>query len=293
MKLWVSLIVKNEESCLDQCLGSVKAADGIVIVDTGSSDKTPEIARKYTPYVSVGEYLWDDNFAEARNYALDKIPQQDGDFWVLSIDADEVLEEDGIFKIKNAILKSEDKQTVNVRMISSDGSTEHSYPRVFRKGVRWVGIAHETPSISDNNHQDIVIRYGYSEAHKLDPKRMLRILSNAVAKDSSSRNLYYLAREYWYLKEYENAIRIWTEVLEKSSWKAERADTYLMLARCYWSLSRGDEARDVCAKALLINANFKEACLFMAEMSWLENAKQWLNMASSASNADVLFVRSK
>jgi len=72
---------------------------------------------------------------------------------------------------------------------------------------------------------------------------------------------------------------------------AERADAYLSAARCLWNLKRGEEARQYCFNAININANFKEAILFMAEISWEKNAKTWRKMAEHATNEDVLFIR--
>ena len=63
------MIVKNEESCLARCLESVKGAvDEIIILDTGSTDRTKEIARQFTE--SVYDYAWEDDFAAARNASL-------------------------------------------------------------------------------------------------------------------------------------------------------------------------------------------------------------------------------
>ncbi|MFN9338482.1 MAG: glycosyltransferase [Candidatus Kapaibacterium sp.] len=86
MKISVCLIVKNEESCLKECLQSVIAfADEIIIVDTGSNDATVAIAQEFTTQVFT--YIWDDDFAAARNYALHHAT---GD-WIVSIDADEII----------------------------------------------------------------------------------------------------------------------------------------------------------------------------------------------------------
>jgi glycosyltransferase involved in cell wall biosynthesis len=97
MKLSVSMIIKNEEACLKKCLESVKDADEIVIVDTGSTDNTINIAKGYTEKVYSGkEYKWIDDFAHSRNQSLNLCT---GD-WVLIIDADEVLEENGIASLE-------------------------------------------------------------------------------------------------------------------------------------------------------------------------------------------------
>lgn len=86
MKISVCLIVKNEESYLRDCLQSVRDfADEIVIVDTGSEDGTLAIAHEFTP--NVYSYQWNDDFAAARNAALEYAT---GD-WIVSIDADEII----------------------------------------------------------------------------------------------------------------------------------------------------------------------------------------------------------
>ncbi len=82
----VVLIVKNEQDVLARCLESVTWADEIVVYDTGSTDGTREVARRFTELVVEG--YWDDDFAAARNRALAHASQQ----WVLSIDADEIFE---------------------------------------------------------------------------------------------------------------------------------------------------------------------------------------------------------
>jgi glycosyltransferase involved in cell wall biosynthesis len=293
MRLWISMIVKNEASCLGACLESVKDADGILVVDTGSTDDTPDIAKRYTPHVSVGEYTWCDHFADARNFALDCIEEVDAeDYWVLSIDADETLEPGGIQRIREAISASPLARALSVTMQADGSGDSFTYPRLFRKGVFWKGVGHEAPDAPSQGPANVTITFGYSEAHKQDPERMFRTMTKAVEVERSPRNLYYLAREYWYRKNYTVAVMLFQEVTLKSQWKPERADAYLYISRCFWALSRGDDAREACAQALLINSNFKEACLFMAELSWDYNAPQWRGMAATADNRNVLFVRS-
>jgi glycosyltransferase involved in cell wall biosynthesis len=65
------MIVKNEEAVLERCLESAKEiADEIIIVDTGSTDKTRKIAKKYTD--KVLKFTWIDDFSAARNYAFEQ-----------------------------------------------------------------------------------------------------------------------------------------------------------------------------------------------------------------------------
>ena len=89
--LSLCMIVKDEEFFLDQCLASAKDyVDEIIIVDTGSSDATKEIAGAYTD--QIFDFVWNDNFSDARNYSLAKAS---GD-WILVLDADEVVSEEDL-----------------------------------------------------------------------------------------------------------------------------------------------------------------------------------------------------
>ena len=85
--LALSMIVRDAASFLPQCLESVRGiVDEIVVADTGSSDASKEIARSFA--ARVIEVPWHDDFAEARNLCLREVRSA----WVLSLDADEMLE---------------------------------------------------------------------------------------------------------------------------------------------------------------------------------------------------------
>jgi glycosyltransferase involved in cell wall biosynthesis len=290
MKISLSQIVKNESSCLEQCLTSVVGIDEIVICDTGSEDNTIDIAKKFTDKVFT-DYKWNDDFAEARNHCLKKCT---GD-WILIIDADEYLESslEDIYKV---IEYAEEKgiKAINCKVSSVGHNQIHNAPRLFKNcpEIFWKGAIHNHLNILGGINSDIVIKYGYSEAHKKDPDRTLRILTKEVEKNPNcSREKYYLAREYFYRSNWIKALEIYDDYLKTASFMAERADAYLSAARCLWNLKRGEEARQYCFNAININANFKEAILFMAEISWEKNAKTWRKMAEHATNEDVLFIR--
>lgn len=128
-KLSLCMIVKNEEATLTKCLESVQdIVDEMVVLDTGSTDKTVEIAQKFG--ANVPTFEWDDNFAEARNEALKYVT---GD-WVLVLDADEILNKKVGTQIKEAIDK-DDNLVINLvrHEIGSSQSPYSLVSRLFRK----------------------------------------------------------------------------------------------------------------------------------------------------------------
>lgn len=95
-KVSVIIITKNEEENIEACLESVKWADEVIVVDSGSTDKTVELAKKFTDKVIFNEWK---GYAEQKNYAL-QLAKND---WVLSLDADERVTE----KLRDEILNSD------------------------------------------------------------------------------------------------------------------------------------------------------------------------------------------
>ena len=96
--LSLCMITRNEGLLLENCLNSVKGlVDEIIIVDTGSTDNTKEIAGKFTG--KIFDFEWNDDFAAARNESIKHAASD----WILILDADEELDENGKEKIKEAI----------------------------------------------------------------------------------------------------------------------------------------------------------------------------------------------
>lgn len=152
----VSMIVKNEEKMLSGCLESIKdIADEIIIVDTGSTDKTKEIALSYG--AKVYDFEWIDDFSAARNYSLKHCK---GD-WILYLDADERLENESKEELLRVIRTKDNNIGGYICIIQSahsrlDGSSElhrGGYPRLFKNfgypSIHFKGRVHEqiTPSI--------------------------------------------------------------------------------------------------------------------------------------------------
>ena len=291
MKLTACMIVKNEESCLENCLKTLVGFDEIIILDTGSNDSTCTIARKYTDKVYENEYKWEDDFSKARNHALSKCT---GD-WVLSIDADEILVEGGLKAIRDTVEANPEAFSLNLCLRSAMGTSEHRVPKLFRrcKEVFWLGAAHNYLSKRAVIDTGATTIYGYSKAHKKDPNRTLRILIKAVLENSTKpREMFYLAREYKYRKDFIGALYWYDQYLKLSTWAPEKADALIMKAQCLWFLRRGEEARAACLEAIRINPNFKEAYLCMSTFQ-PKYRERWIMFAELASNEDVLFIRTR
>ena len=153
--LSIGMIVKNEEKVLERCLKSLQPLmkaipSELIIADTGSTDSTVEIAKKYTD--NVFRFEWVNDFAAARNSTLEKAKGE----WYMFIDADEYFDENIDEPIKffnNVELRSRYKTIViNIRNYTNHNKTEYldaNLARFFNIGdkndkVRFTGSIHET-----------------------------------------------------------------------------------------------------------------------------------------------------
>lgn len=197
--LSVCLIVKDEEQMLPPCLESIAdVADEIVVYDTGSSDRTVEIARAYGARVIEG--YWDDSFARARNAALDEAFGE----WVLSLDADETfLADPGPLRTLLADRRSDiEAYLVSIENLHGAGNarTVHTAIRLFRRtSCTWKHRLHEQVVAADDSSRNLRIGYlsgtriihcGYSaevfEAKK-KTERNLALAKAAIGDDDVDR----------------------------------------------------------------------------------------------------------
>lgn len=284
MRITAVFIVKNEEGILATALESVKDADEIVVVDTGSTDRTKEIAAQYTD--KIFDFPWVDDFSAARNHAIEKAT---GD-WIYSIDADQKLLTP-MAKVREEVARAEagGHKTVLVKTLA-DGGQVHWREVLFKKDpeVFWVGAYHEAISVRSTFYSEVERYRGASKSKAADPDRGLRILSK---QEKTPRVMFYLGREHYERKQYEEAINWMVEYLKVGSWDAEKAEAHLVIARSHWFLHRGDMARESCLQAIKVNPDFKEALLFMGTLHYEPWKSKWHRLAEAATNQDVLFIR--
>lgn len=138
MRLSLCMIVKNEAENLPRCLDSVKnAVDEMVVLDTGSTDATVEIACSYG--AQVAEFEWGDDFAVARNEALKHVT---GD-WVLVLDADELLA-DSVVPLLRQLIEREEALVINL-VRQEIGATQSPYSLVSRLFRRHPAVQFSRP----------------------------------------------------------------------------------------------------------------------------------------------------
>ena len=295
MKIGIYMIVKNEEEMLPRCLESIKDFDAIYIADTGSTDKTVEIARKYTKHVYTS-YKWEDSFCKARNFILSKVWKNKDIDWLLVIDADEYLE--NTYEQVKKVLEQAEASLVNVKCKAEKSGVLHDSPRLHKNTpeIFWnkTHDAHNLLNATSREFSDIVIVYGYSPAHKKDKDRTMRILLKTLSEHpEQTREKYYLAREYYDRKLWQKAIDMYDSYIKDSKFLSEKNDAWLIRARCLAELGKYVEACDSAWEAIKYNANFEEALRFIGGHMDEGNKEAWYKFADIADNRNVLFVRSK
>lgn len=232
------MIVKNEEDVLDRCLSCLEGiADEIIIVDTGSTDGTKEIASRYTD--KVFDFVWVDNFAEARNFSFQFATMD----YIMWLDADDVIalaDQRELKKLKNTL--ETDVDVVMMRYdvaFDSDGKPTFSYYRERllnrKRGFRWVGEIHEVISPEGKiQYSDISI--SHKKVHPNEPQRNLHIFETMLqqGKELDPRQKYYYARELYYNGKYEEAIVQFEKfLLENRGWIENTISACKDLSVCY------------------------------------------------------------
>lgn len=146
----VIIITKNAEITLADCISNIQPiADQLIVLDSGSTDRTVEIAKINRAEVFTREM---DNFAEQRNFAITKAKGE----WVLYLDADEFATKRFCEEVKNVISQHDSQSGVNGYFIhrktyylGKDWGFTDTVQRLFlkEKFIQWEGVVHETPKI--------------------------------------------------------------------------------------------------------------------------------------------------
>lgn len=225
------MIVKNEGKYLGRCLGSVSdIVDEIIIVDTGSTDETVDIANSYG--AKVAYFKWNQNFSDARNQSLDLATKD----WILVLDADEYLRLEDKDKLIAAFNDFSNEgyiiKTLNFNGLDNNQTyITNLNQRIFKnnKNYRYKGAIHEQVTCIDPSKQTGTFKIldvgfyhsGYLATVVKDkdkPNRNLEILKNVLKEDPTNTfTLFNLANEYSQLNELEEAFRLYDEAYHKEN----------------------------------------------------------------------------
>ena len=245
-KISVCMIVRQEQDVLARCLDCVKQfADEIIIVDTGSKDKTKEIAKRYTD--KVVDFEWCDDFSKARNFSFSLATCE----YIMWLDADDVIEYGEIEKI-NQLKVNMDADTYMLKYATAfDKFGKPIFvfdrERIMRRDVRavWKGFVHEAIApFGKVEYLDITIQH--RKQRQVYSKRNLNLYRKALKRGEkfNARDQYYYARELFYWGYYKKCI---TELKKffnmPNKFLPNLIDGFLMASKCCDKLNDIESAK--------------------------------------------------
>ncbi len=237
-KLTIAMITKNEEANLKRCLDSFlpiihEKWCELLITDTGSTDRTIEVAKEYTDKVYEKEFIpWD--FSKARNYGIEKAT---GDK-ILIIDADEELRQESLYRLEDIILNPKyEEPTVFIKLYNYHTKDLKQYsemlqPRLFKNdgNFSYEQAVHNKPILKAPYlfaPRVILNHYGYlfqgEKGEKLFDNKMERslpMLQKEYKKHPDNlHNLTHLVKTYYVVHDFKNTIKygkIWIKQMRKA-----------------------------------------------------------------------------
>lgn len=256
MKLCLCMIVKNEEKYIRTCLESAfTLVDNAVIVDTGSTDNTKDIIKEFGDRITLLEYEWKNDFADARNVSLESAQGE----WILVLDADQKL-------ICNPIKLKEILENINNEGLTIPAynlldnneiiySTEH-FNLFKNRGYRYKNSIHECINVENNNNGNYIIdteiakiiHYGYLKENVNDKNKTMRNIS-ILEKEYEKNNqdpfiCYNLGVSHSSLGEYNKALEYFIKChgLSKGiGLTLYYNDMLAKIAECLYNLHKYDE----------------------------------------------------
>lgn len=272
------MIVKNEETIIARCLKSIKGIpDEIVIVDTGSTDRTKEIVSEFTD--KVYDFPWIDDFAAARNFAFSQATME----YILWLDADDILLEgdrEQFLKLKQSFNTVMDAVNMPYNLAFDQfGAVTYSLRRNRlvrrKKNFRWIGPVHEYLEVYGNIlNSDICITH--KDPGKNDSDRNLKIYEKRLSKgeEFSPRDLYYYANELFDHQLNNRAIEAYQKFLKTGQgWVEDILSACGKLADCYQNLGDKDKELEYIFKSFQYAPPRAEFCCRLGY--YFLNAKQY------------------
>ena len=248
-KVIVYAICKNEEKYVDKWYDSVKEADKIFVLDTGSTDNTIRKLKEKDKVVVKEEKIIPWRFDIARNKSLDMV-DKNSDICVC-IDLDEVL-----IKGWRKLLEKHWKEDTTRCMYTYNWSLDKNdkpiisfyYEKIHsRYGYKWIYPVHEILTYDGKENkiiiEDLIVNH-YPDITKSRSSYLPLLELSVKEEPNNDRNMPYLGREYMYYGKYNKAIETLIKhlKLDSATWKDERAASMRFIGRCYTNLNRYEEA---------------------------------------------------
>lgn len=285
------MIVRDEEAVIGRILGQMRGiADEILIGDTGSLDRTKEIAAGYADLVF--DVPWSDDFAAARNAVCARASM---DYWMW-LDADDTLEPSQqalLMQLKEGLDPAVD--VVMMKYLTGFDSQDRptfSYYRERllknRSGFLWEGRVHEAITPRGRIlYSPIEIRHRKEKPG--DPDRNLRIYEDMAARGEAfgPRSLYYYGRELAAHGRWQDAVGVFKNFLgAPDGWTENKIDACLQLSRCFCRLGDEEAALKALFQSFLYDSPRAEICceaggLFLAHSQYSQ-AVYWYTQALSS-----------
>jgi len=289
-KICVYAISKNEEQFVDRWMDAVEEADLVVVLDTGSTDRTAERLRARGAVV-YEEVISPWRFDAARNRALEHVPD-DADLCV-SNDLDEVFEPGWRAKLENAWRAGHTRaRYLFAWSHRADGSPAKTYPMEkihLRHGFRWVHPVHEVLEYSGTEPDSTVwvdglILHHYPDLSK-PRSQYLPLLELSVQENpTDDRAMFWLGREYMYYGKWEQCIEALKRhlALPSAKWDEERSASMRFIARCFEAQGDMKQARAWLYRAVAECPGAREPYLALAKLAYRE--ENWPMLCAMAKN---------
>lgn len=281
-KVIVYAISKNEEKFVDRWYNSMKEADEIYVLDTGSDDNTITKLKEHGVKVKK-EIIKPWRFDVARNKSLEMVPN-DTDICICT-DLDEVLLPGWRDELEKAWQKSATRARYNYNwsLDSNNNPLVNFYTDKIhiRNGYKWTHPVHEVLTYKDNTENIITIdniTLNHYPDRTKSRSSYLPLLELSVKENPlDDRNMHYLGREYMYYGKWDKSIKTLKRhlKLKNATWKDERCASMRFISRCYQNLNKTKAARIWLKKAIKEAPYLRDSYVEMAMLEYnQENYKK-------------------
>ncbi|MGG0739523.1 glycosyltransferase [Niallia taxi] len=283
IKVSLCMIVKNEETVLDRCLASIAhIVDEVIIVDTGSTDKTKEIAGKYTS--KIYDFEWINDFSAARNYAAE---QATGD-WILVLDADEYIDEESYKEFIEGLIEDNgiyDKygvQILNFTGLYGENLIQNFHDRIYKNNgkISYYRAIHEQLHSIDSSPVNssiarlLIYHSGYlnkTVAEKGKSERNKELIDKEMKETKNAFDYFNLGNEYFSLAEYDEALKAYSTAYSlKSAYNLSWvSSTVIQIIACLLQLKKYNDALNVINDSIELYPGSYEMVALKGEVCFL------------------------